>query len=230
MNLFSTLIRLIRSKKVIAGLCLVVATFTALPMPIVTIQNETAVPGNLAERFPCENSPCGCRSAKHCWTKCCCRTPKQRAEWAKANSVNPPSYAVVKEEATVVASNSPSCSAKKLVKACCSKKDDSTKRSLTMTLSSPAEQQEPEEQELEEQQPDARKKMPRVSIRLTISALVLNCLGQSTDFALMPWTTLVKPEALRLNLPLIDTLDLASDQHPLQVFYDPIVPPPRRAS
>lgn len=33
--------------------------------------------------FPCQNRPCGCRSASGCLKKCCCFTPAQKSAWAK---------------------------------------------------------------------------------------------------------------------------------------------------
>ena len=40
--------------------------------------------------FPCMNSPCGCRSAEHCWHNCCCHTLAERIQWARENHVRPP--------------------------------------------------------------------------------------------------------------------------------------------
>lgn len=213
----SAILKLPRSKKTHSWLCLFVAVFVAMPMPLVSIEPEKRSSGDATERFPCENSPCGCRSAQHCWTKCCCRTPKQRAEWAKANKVAPPSYAIVTEEAPALVANTASCcskqTAKPVVKSCCPAtsvggKSDSAKASSIVL----------------------KKSSPRVSLQLTLHALVLKCHGQSTDFALMPWTTLVKPMMLGISLPSIDTLGLPAPQQPFSVYYDPAVPPPRRAS
>lgn len=44
-----------------------------------------------AERYPCENCPCGCASAGECWRRCCCHTPEERLAWAIENGVRPPS-------------------------------------------------------------------------------------------------------------------------------------------
>lgn len=33
--------------------------------------------------FPCQNRPCGCRSADTCLKKCCCFTADQKVAWAK---------------------------------------------------------------------------------------------------------------------------------------------------
>jgi len=39
------------------------------------------------ERFPCEGCACGCISAEHCWTNCCCHSIEDRLAWARANGV-----------------------------------------------------------------------------------------------------------------------------------------------
>jgi hypothetical protein len=212
MNSVSAILKLLQSKRTHSVLCLFVAVFIVIPIPFVSIDRGKSDTEISTERFPCENSPCGCRSAQHCWTKCCCRTPKQRAEWAKANNVTPPSYAIVADESPVIASKSPACCAKEpkpsAVTNCCTQKNESTKIVANQV----------------------RKDKQRLSIQLTLTALVMNCHGQSSDFALMPWTTLVKPMSLGLNLPSIDTLGIPNAQQPFSVYYDPAVPPPRRAS
>lgn len=47
-----------------------------------------------AERFPCENRPCGCSSAAHCWDTCCCHTDEEKLSWADRNGVKPPDFLV----------------------------------------------------------------------------------------------------------------------------------------
>ncbi len=47
-----------------------------------------------SERFPCENRPCGCFSAAHCWDKCCCHTDEEKLAWAEKNGVKPPDFLV----------------------------------------------------------------------------------------------------------------------------------------
>jgi hypothetical protein len=39
------------------------------------------------ERFPCEGCACGCVSARHCWTSCCCHSLDERLAWAEANGI-----------------------------------------------------------------------------------------------------------------------------------------------
>jgi hypothetical protein len=70
-----------------AGLYLTVALGFAFPLPRRTFSaagKDTTTP------FPCMNSPCGCRTAEHCWHNCCCHTLAERIEWARENHVRPP--------------------------------------------------------------------------------------------------------------------------------------------
>ncbi|QDV25832.1 hypothetical protein Q31a_41600 [Aureliella helgolandensis] len=60
----------------------------------------------VTERFPCENSPCGCSSAAFCWDKCCCHTDVEKLAWAESNKVQAPKFLVarVKPKSEVVLS------------------------------------------------------------------------------------------------------------------------------
>jgi len=74
-----------------------------LPMPV-SLRPSDGVEKDLSQPFPCQNRPCGCRSAEQCWKKCCCFTNSQKVAWAKANGVSLPDYvmaAAEKETATV---------------------------------------------------------------------------------------------------------------------------------
>jgi hypothetical protein len=70
-----------------AVLYLMVALGFAFPAPRRTLNRagkDTSTP------FPCMDSPCGCRTAEHCWHNCCCHTLAERIEWARENHVRPP--------------------------------------------------------------------------------------------------------------------------------------------
>ncbi|MFO0999901.1 MAG: hypothetical protein U0936_06175 [Planctomycetaceae bacterium] len=66
----------------------------------------------MSQPFPCQNRPCGCRSAEQCWKKCCCFTNSQKVAWAKANRVDLPDYvlAAAKKESAVVKKSCALCS------------------------------------------------------------------------------------------------------------------------
>ena len=88
-----------RLMSLLALLCL---ASILLPLPIAPVAQID--PGkDTSQPFPCQNRPCGCRSAEQCWKKCCCFTNSQKVAWAKANSVDLPDYvlAAAKKESTV---------------------------------------------------------------------------------------------------------------------------------
>src|SRR4051794_16978264 len=71
-----------------AGVTLVAYLLAALGVPLpASARKEPGVP------FPCQDHPCGCRTAEQCWAACCCFTPEQRIAWAQAHHVQPPPYA-----------------------------------------------------------------------------------------------------------------------------------------
>ncbi len=71
----------------VLGVCLAYL-LAALEIPLPVFVHKVS-----SQPFPCQNHPCGCRTAEECWSHCCCYTPEERWAWAKANNVEPPSYA-----------------------------------------------------------------------------------------------------------------------------------------
>ena len=82
-----------------------------LPMPV-SLRPDDGVEKDLSQPFPCQNRPCGCRSAEQCWKKCCCFTNSQKVAWAKANGVDLPDYvlAAAKKESADVKESCALCS------------------------------------------------------------------------------------------------------------------------
>ena len=82
-----------------------------LPMPV-SLRPSDGVEKDLSQPFPCQNRPCGCRSAEQCWKKCCCFTNSQKVAWAKASGVDLPDYvlAAAKKETAAVKKSCALCS------------------------------------------------------------------------------------------------------------------------
>ena len=59
-----------------------------------------------SEPFPCQDRPCGCRTAAQCWKKCCCFSNSQKVAWAKSHGVQVPEEVVTaaRKEALATAS------------------------------------------------------------------------------------------------------------------------------
>jgi hypothetical protein len=51
--------------------------------------------------FPCMNKPCGCATARQCFTKCCCNTPAETLRWARAHGVDAETLASLERRAGV---------------------------------------------------------------------------------------------------------------------------------
>lgn len=97
-----------RLMSLLALLCLAAILF---PLPIAPVAQID--PGkDTSQPFPCQNRPCGCRSAEQCWKKCCCFTNSQKVAWAKANGVDLPDYvlAAAKKETAAVKKSCALCS------------------------------------------------------------------------------------------------------------------------
>ena len=77
-----------------ASLLVYALVSTGLPIPL---PRPVVAPGE--ERFPCEKCGCGCSSATHCWSKCCCHTLSENLAWARREGVRPPEFALAKARA-----------------------------------------------------------------------------------------------------------------------------------
>ena len=74
---------------------------SGLPLPLggltdlaMAVGGEEVAAARLAAKdrskpFPCQDKPCGCNSAKQCFSSCCCHTPKELLAWARANGLEP---------------------------------------------------------------------------------------------------------------------------------------------
>ena len=83
------LLRGLVSLSVLLGVCAML-----FPLPIASPPQDSSEK-DTSEPFPCQNRPCGCRSAEQCWKKCCCFNDVQKVAWAKANNVKVPAFVLV---------------------------------------------------------------------------------------------------------------------------------------
>lgn len=79
----------------LAALGYLAASFGVWPSPAFVLSwlGGLRAAGEAAERYPCEDCPCGCTGAAQCWAHCCCHTTEQRLAWALERGVRPPSNA-----------------------------------------------------------------------------------------------------------------------------------------
>lgn len=70
------------------------ATVAAVAACAVGVPLPTRVLKSSSERYPCENHPCACVDAEHCWRDCCCMTNADKLAWAEEAGVTPPAFVV----------------------------------------------------------------------------------------------------------------------------------------
>ena len=82
------------SRQQITAIVLFVAIIAAL-LPIPLASSGAKNDKDLSRPFPCQDRPCGCRSAEQCKKKCCCFSPAQKLSWAKRNKATSFDHGVV---------------------------------------------------------------------------------------------------------------------------------------
>jgi hypothetical protein len=78
------------ARRLCASVALLSYLATIIGFPLPSLQGK-----DRSQPFPCQDHPCGCRTAEQCWRHCCCFTPDEKWVWAQAHHVEPPSYAEV---------------------------------------------------------------------------------------------------------------------------------------
>lgn len=79
------------TRRLVSLLLLLGICATVVPLPVAPAPSSGK---DLSAPFPCQNRPCGCRSAAQCWNGCCCFSNAEKLVWAKANNVTPPQFVV----------------------------------------------------------------------------------------------------------------------------------------
>lgn len=182
---------------------------------------------DLSEPFPCQNRPCGCRSAKQCWKKCCCFSHQQKVAWAKEHGVTIPltQSADAKDQpqklnlvsnrqhrsccrtANLQENSSNAVSGED----CCSEDSSATKSCCA---------KRPQRETAKIQYNDSKSSV-------LIGMLVEKCQGVSVSWVALPWIILEKPQELPLAYcPLIASVIPHSDAES-GVSDRPPTPPPK---
>lgn len=194
-------------------MCLTVAVGAiGVPMPVRNVKVSN-------ERFPCENSPCGCADAESCWRDCCCRTNAEKLVWAEKNRVKPPSFVIeaARKEEAKVASLPPCCRQRAVTVAsartCCEKPEASS----AACCQDDAESHAPASQHV-----DARDK----GHRIVLLTSALKCRGLSVSLGMLP--PALPPTLISFGRPplLVSDLPKAPSVSYRSPSYDVATPPP----
>ena len=219
------------SLSVLMGVCAML-----FPLPIAPLQQDSPEKDS-TEPFPCQNRPCGCRSADQCWKKCCCFTNTQKVAWAKANRVAIPDY-------VLVAANSEKCSQDEeqpASKTCCSSKRTSNAKSKLAACSDPpvslaeccsgkVADSPTSDDASNEIASDPVKSAPVVNHRKWVLAFkVAECEGISTCWFCLPATVLPEPPQVLSAEDSEPDFCIAPSERLHSSTQKPPLPPPRLA-
>jgi hypothetical protein len=185
---------------VLAGIC---ASTLPLPVPPSTGKDRS-------EQFPCQNRPCGCRSAQQCWKKCCCFTNAEKLAWAKANRVTAPKFVhVAAANDAEMAATRPSCCSRESKASCCQLSSGEFRTESTQSST-------PVENATGPQKTD-----------YVMGVFAEQCRGESSFWNALPWVIIPDPLDLSLvwtSIPLFQSMVSLCPAIP----DSPPVPPPRR--
>lgn len=180
----------------------VCASIFPMPLPAARLAKDTSQP------FPCQNRPCGCRSAEQCWKRCCCFTNTQKVAWAKSKRVVIPHkvHVAAAQEARAAQSTSATCCAEKADKRQCAIAGKTTSRKAGPAESLNENAEEP--------------------VDYVISILAEQCRGQSTYWNSLPWAIVCESPVATTCHPVLNVLPDLAALFP-SIFLQPPVPPPR---
>lgn len=193
----------------------------SLPLPM---DSGSRLEKDLSQPFPCQNRPCGCRSAQQCWQKCCCFTNAQKVAWAGRHRVAVP-------EQVLAAARREQTTARTTAKSCCSKSAQTLAVNQRPPASSvrDAAQSVGETEQRRQASTAARTSGTRPGANVVIGVVAAQCQGLDWSWLIVPAGIL--PTARVPQPPVVPTVRMcvpASDAAP-SLFLQPPVPPPRPA-
>jgi hypothetical protein len=229
---------------VLLGVCAMLFPLPIAPLPQNSPEKDTSEP------FPCQNRPCGCRSADQCWKKCCCFNNAQKIAWAKANNVKLPEFVLVaakkENEATdgreicslsASSSNRPSgirptascghCAKKSLVASkplCCQKTEESTFDATVVAKPGSSESAciAPAQKSAE----DKPRRLTPSKSKWVLAIFAAECQGQGPPAFCFPIS--IVPDRITLvmsTVPEIETVPLESERLQPTSLRPPLPPP-----
>lgn len=204
---------------------IVLFPFVAVSLPV-PLPSGPDAGKDRSQPFPCQDRPCGCRSAQQCWQKCCCFTNAQKVAWAKQNRV------AVPDEVAAAARREQRQATETARKSCCSKTAPvvaltphsplQNTRQLAVHVRTPASPERGAAQARTPETPPAAK--------VVIGALAGQCQGQDWSLAIVPaWMISTVPSPVPPVGPHVRQVVPGSEVAD-SLSHRPPVPPPRRTA
>lgn len=211
-------LRRVGARRLVSLLVLVSFCASFVPLPVAS---RSPVEKDQSAAYPCQNRPCGCRSAEACWKGCCCFTNREKLAWAEANGVSPPTYVIAAAARE---------SADSLCKAggCCSKTKSATasqlisKSAKTKTCCSSSYSNSANVPAVKAAEEESK-------TQFVIGVLVQKCQGQGLFWNSLPWAILPEIHADLVHADPVVWSVPVSLKAPARAV-EPPEPPPRVVS
>lgn len=184
--------------------------------------------------FPCQDRPCGCRSAEQCWKHCCCFNLEQKLSWARHHGVRPPAF-------VLRAARTHGCAAATAPRrACCAsttavQTGAHSLRPATYRTCCKNAVAGPRDKSCCAQptcSAHAKLRPPGHNTVFVAALLTQKCQGAPWGWSVLTWSTIPEPLAVRdfWLEPALGRIAVTSDLVPIRAVNEPPVPPPRLGS
>lgn len=197
------------------SLCLLwslLVSIVPVPVPVAAPASEK----DQSQPFPCQNHPCGCRSAQQCWKQCCCFTNEQKLAWAEKNHVEAPSF--VKAQALAEKSQKKLFPVSAKAKGSCT--TDSSKHCCTRSRKSVTDGSA-------KQHSGSPRKSKTGQTRFVIGIFAQSCQGNSASLFSIGWAVPAPMVAMQVTIEVVGDVPAFTPPQLCEVAFPPPVPPPR---
>lgn len=198
--------------------------FVAVSFPL-PLPSGGDVQKDRSQPFPCQNRPCGCRSAQQCWQKCCCFSNAQKVAWAQQNRV------AVPEDVVTAARREEQRAAETARHVCCSTPTPAViSRPLPQrTIHNRATQSRNSKRSVRVAA-KSRSAETLAPAKIVIGALAGQCQGQDWSLAIVPAGMMPLASTPSLPMAPVARRVVPDSEFADSLSHRPPVPPPRRAA
>ena len=199
---------------VLCGVCLAIVP---LPQaPVVTAEKDRSKP------FPCQDRPCGCRSAEQCWKSCCCFTNVEKVLWAKSHEVELPEFvlAAAAEETAKLAATAKCRSGS----GCGGCRDAAPSCCHAKSARSP---EVPAAETAVKSRAPAAAPPSRNGTKWVLGVAARGCRGEHGTISALPVSIPAPRSVLRCTAPVVVATFILASESEGGISRQPAVPPPR---
>lgn len=201
----------LRQLATLATVAALSACAVGIPLP-----DSVKKPSDVA--YPCQDCPCGCKTAEVCWTNCCCFTQAEKIAWARDNNVTPPAYVLT--ALNNLKAPSKSC--------CCSKQSTCSEPTVAESkIDAPASNQVCEAGEPSQKSCSARPQKHRSEFSILLTVQAQRCQGLTSSLTSLPPSVMPLLDACPFADPIASRFTVINDLFSPGPIPVPDTPPPQ---